>query len=156
MPYLPWDTDRMRDQAADLIEQLDDQHDLYQSGVEDEVDPSLLLALLNVTPEAEIQREIRDMVDELDIGLRIVHTQETIDRFAKFAKESLAQPITGSWGKAVFTNRREDGEDTSRIMQQQFNALRVRLTSWFPILQIGSRSSVAWTLVLKVPRKMQV
>lgn len=131
MPYLPWDTDRMRDQAADLIEQLDDQHDLYQSGVEDEVDPSLLLALLNVTPEAEIQREIRDMVDELDIGLRIVHTQETIDRFAKFAKESLAQPITGSWGKAVFTNRREDGEDTSRIMQQQFNALEFAWTLSF-------------------------
>ncbi|KAK7744941.1 hypothetical protein SLS53_003174 [Cytospora paraplurivora] len=100
------------------------------SGVEDEVDSSLLLALLNVTPEAELQREIRDIIDELDIILHIVHQQnEMIHRFVKFAKESLAQPIASSSGKSVFYDKREDGEDTSRIMQQQYDAFKTRSDS---------------------------
>lgn len=67
--------------------------EIYQSRVEDKVDPSLLLALLNVTPEAELQREIRDIIDELDIILHIVNQQkEMITRFVKFAKEILIPP----------------------------------------------------------------
>ncbi|ROW18177.1 hypothetical protein VPNG_00044 [Cytospora leucostoma] len=104
--------------------------DIYESGVEDEVDSSILLALLNVTPEAELQREIRDIIDELDIILHIVHQQkEMINRFVKFAKESLAQPNADLSEKSVFYDKREDGEDIVRIMQQQYDAFRDRSDS---------------------------
>lgn len=54
----------------------------------EKVDPNLLLALLNVTHEAELQREIRDIIDELDIILHIAkQQQEMIKRFVKFALE---------------------------------------------------------------------
>lgn len=61
---------------------------IYQSGVEDKVDPALILALLNVTPEAELQREIRDIIDELDIILHIAKQQnDMITRFVKLASQ---------------------------------------------------------------------
>lgn len=63
---------------------------IYQSEGEDKVDPRIMLALLDVTPEAELQREIRDIIDELDIMLHIVGQQEeVIKRFIKFADEVL-------------------------------------------------------------------
>jgi hypothetical protein len=49
-----------------------------------------MLALLDVTPEAELQREIRDIIDELDIMLHIVRQQqEVIRRFVRFAEDVL-------------------------------------------------------------------
>lgn len=49
-----------------------------------------MLALLDVTPEAELQREIRDIIDELDIMLHIVgQQQEVIRRFVRFAEDVL-------------------------------------------------------------------
>lgn len=49
-----------------------------------------MLALLDVTPEAELQREIRDIIDELDIMLHIVgQQQEVIKRFVRFAEDVL-------------------------------------------------------------------
>lgn len=53
-----------------------------------------MLALLDVTPEAELQREIRDIIDELDIMLHIVgQQQEVIKRFVKFAEDVLPGQI---------------------------------------------------------------
>ncbi|KAL1861709.1 hypothetical protein Daus18300_008678 [Diaporthe australafricana] len=81
---------------------------IYQSEVEDKVDPRIMLALLDVTPEAELQREIRDIIDELDIMLHIVgQQQEVIERFVRFAEEILnsnlakfEQPSSGNVAKA--------------------------------------------------------
>lgn len=58
------------------------------------MDPALLLALLNVTPEAELQREIRDIVDELDIILHIAKQQkDMISRFVKFANQIIEADV---------------------------------------------------------------
>ncbi|KAI7783182.1 hypothetical protein LA080_012478 [Diaporthe eres] len=63
---------------------------IYQVEAEDKVDPRIMLALLDVTPEAELQREIRDIIDELDIMLHIVgQQQEVIKRFVRFAEDVL-------------------------------------------------------------------
>lgn len=60
-----------------------------------------MLALLDVTPEAELQREIRDIIDELDIMLHIVGQQEeVIKRFIKFADEVLETNSAKSPGQA--------------------------------------------------------
>lgn len=67
---------------------------IYQSGVEEKVDSDLLLALLNVTPEAELQREIRDIIDELDIILHIAkQQQEMIKRFVRFATDMIEADV---------------------------------------------------------------
>lgn len=60
-----------------------------------------MLALLDVTPEAELQREIRDIIDELDIMLHIVGQQEeVIKRFIKFADEVLQTTFAKSPAQA--------------------------------------------------------
>lgn len=75
---------------------------IYQSEGEDKVDPRIMLALLDVTPEAELQREIRDIIDELDIMLHIVGQQEeVIKRFIKFADEGLQTNSTKSPGQVA-------------------------------------------------------
>lgn len=75
---------------------------IYQSEGEDKVDPRIMLALLDVTPEAELQREIRDIIDELDIMLHIVGQQEeVIKRFIKFADEVLQTNSTKSPGQVA-------------------------------------------------------
>ncbi|KUI60042.1 hypothetical protein VP1G_07264 [Cytospora mali] len=105
--------------------------EIYQSGVEDKVDPSLLLALLNVTLEAELQREIRDIIDELDIVVHIVDQQkEMVTRFVKFAEELLKPPILDacSPGKSGFflsvSENKEERDNTMHIMQQQYDAFK--------------------------------
>lgn len=61
-----------------------------------------MLALLDVTPEAELQREIRDIIDELDIMLHIVGQQEeVIKRFIKFADEVLETNSAKSPGQVA-------------------------------------------------------
>lgn len=96
---------------------------IYQTGVEDKVDPRIMLALLDVTPEAELQREIRDIIDELDIMLHIVgQQQEVIERFVRFAEEILkpnaakfnrhTSPVEGS--KAQETVRDQIGSFETR------------------------------------------
>lgn len=68
--------------------------EICQSGVEDRVDPRLILSLLNVTPEAELQREIRDIIDELDIILHIAkQQQEMISRFIRFATQIISADV---------------------------------------------------------------
>ncbi|PSR79122.1 hypothetical protein BD289DRAFT_105629 [Coniella lustricola] len=68
--------------------------DIYQSGLQDKVDPHLMLSLLNVTPEAELQREIGDIIDELDIMLHVTkQQQEMVNRFVKFALEIMSADI---------------------------------------------------------------
>lgn len=75
---------------------------IYQSEGEDKVDPRIMLALLDVTPEAELQREIRDIIDELDIMLHIVGQQEeVIKRFIKFADEVLQTNSAKSPGQVA-------------------------------------------------------
>lgn len=65
-----------------------------QAGSEDSVDPGLLNALLNVSLEADLQREIRDIIDELDIVLHIVQQQQDmIARFKKFAEQIMQSDI---------------------------------------------------------------
>ncbi|ROV99977.1 hypothetical protein VMCG_06156 [Cytospora schulzeri] len=104
--------------------------EIYQSGIEDKVDPSLLLALLNVTPEAELQREIRDIIDELDIIMHIVTQQkEMITRFVKLAKEILKPPTIDarSPAKSGFFESAQDMlecDRTMNIMQQQHDAFK--------------------------------
>lgn len=104
--------------------------EIYQSGIEDKVDPSLLLALLNVTPEAELQREIRDIIDELDIIMHILYQQqEMITRFVKFAKEILKPPnldvhCPGKSDSSESASETEERDNTMRIMQQQHDAFR--------------------------------
>lgn len=59
------------------------------------MDPDLLLALLNVAAEAELQREIRDIIDELDIILHIANQQKVmVTRFVKFAKHMTESDLT--------------------------------------------------------------
>ncbi|KKY38441.1 putative ankyrin repeat protein [Diaporthe ampelina] len=75
---------------------------IYQSEVEDKVDPRIMLALLDVTPEAELQREIRDIIDELDIMLHIVgQQQEVIRRFVRFAEDVLGPNPAKSPGQVA-------------------------------------------------------
>lgn len=63
------------------------------------MDPNLLLALLNVTPEAELQREIRDIIDELDIIFHLAkQQQEMIKRFVKFAVEMIEADVSKYMG----------------------------------------------------------
>lgn len=70
--------------------------------MEDKVDPRIMLALLDVTPEAELQREIRDIIDELDIMLHIVGQQEeVIKRFVRFAEDVLKTNPVKSPGQAA-------------------------------------------------------
>lgn len=70
--------------------------------MEDKVDPRIMLALLDVTPEAELQREIRDIIDELDIMLHIVGQQEeVIKRFVRFAEDVLKTNPVKSHGQAA-------------------------------------------------------
>lgn len=84
---------------------------IYQSGVEDKVDPELLLALLNVTLEAELQREIRDIIDELDIILHIANQQkEMVIRFVKFAKQITESDLTSQ-------------RDSTRALDDEFTAI---------------------------------
>lgn len=85
---------------------------IYQSGIEDKVDPALILALLNVTPEAELQREIRDIIDELDIILNIAKQQnDIITRFVKLASQIM--------DAAVKKHKKGDGTTSKRLVQQQ-------------------------------------
>ncbi|KAK2610531.1 hypothetical protein N8I77_003954 [Diaporthe amygdali] len=99
---------------------------IYQSGVEDEVDPRIMLALLNVTPEAELQREIRDIIDELNIMLHIVgQQQEVIKRFVRFAEEILRSTKsnpTKSLGQAVSATP----VDVLSIVNDQINSFETR------------------------------
>lgn len=77
---------------------------IYQSEAEDKVDPRIMLALLDVTPEAELQREIRDIIDELDIMLHIVgQQQEVIKRFVRFAEDVLGPNLATSRGQVAPT-----------------------------------------------------
>lgn len=99
---------------------------IYQSGVEDEVDPRIMLALLNVTPEAELQREIRDIIDELNIMLHIVgQQQEVIKRFVRFAEEILRSTKsnpTKSLGQAMSATP----VDVPNIVSDQINSFETR------------------------------
>ncbi|KUI67954.1 hypothetical protein VM1G_02760 [Cytospora mali] len=105
--------------------------EIYQSGVEDKVDPSILLALLNVTPEAELQRENRDIIDELDIVVHIVNQQkEMVTRFVKSAKELLKPPTLDACSprRSGFflsvSEEKEERDNTIHIMQQQYDAFK--------------------------------
>lgn len=61
-----------------------------------------MLALLDVTPEAELQREIRDIIDELDIMLHIVgQQQEVIKRFVRFADDVLRTKFAKPTGQVT-------------------------------------------------------
>lgn len=61
---------------------------------EENVGPGLLNALLDISWEASLQREIRDIIDELDIVLHIVRQQQDmIIRFVKFAKQIMDSDI---------------------------------------------------------------
>jgi hypothetical protein len=63
---------------------------LYKSGIDDAVPTETLLSLLNVDAEAQLQREIRDIIDELEIMIHIIKQQEdVITRFAKISLEIL-------------------------------------------------------------------
>lgn len=65
-----------------------------QASSEDNVDPKLLNALLDVSLEADLQREIRDIIDELDIVLHIVQQQQDmITRFKTFAEQIMGSEI---------------------------------------------------------------
>lgn len=51
-----------------------------------------LLPLLNIIPESQLQREIRDIIDELEIMIHIVKQQEdVISMFNSRAREILEQ-----------------------------------------------------------------
>lgn len=55
-----------------------------------------------MTPEAELQREIRDIIDELDIMLHIVgQQQEVIKRFVRFAEDVLGPNPAKSPGQVA-------------------------------------------------------
>lgn len=59
------------------------------------MDPTLIFALLNVTPEAELQREIRDIIDELDIILHIAKQKnDMISRFFKHANQIMDADVS--------------------------------------------------------------
>lgn len=84
-----------------------------------------MLALLDVTPEAELQREIRDIIDELDIMLHIVRQQqEVIKRFVRFAEDVLrttpAKP-PGQIGSAT-------PAEVSKIVEDQASSFESRKT----------------------------
>lgn len=104
---------------------------IYQSGVEDKVDPELLLALLNVTPEAELQREIRDIIDELDIILHIANQQkEMVTRFVKFAKQITESDLTSQRDStralddefAAIPGHVQQSKETVKLLEQQQSA----------------------------------
>lgn len=115
---------------------------IYQSGVEDKVDPELLLALLNVTPEAELQREIRDIIDELDIILHIANQQkEMVTRFVKFAKQITESDLANQSdfarvlheemkehhhaNRSYVEDRAEQSKETVKLLEQQQSAFNV-------------------------------
>jgi hypothetical protein len=54
--------------------------DIYQSPVDEGIPDRLVLPLLNITHEGRLQREIRDIIDELDIMIHIVRQQEEVIR----------------------------------------------------------------------------
>lgn len=95
---------------------------IYQSGIEDKIDPALILALLNVTPEAELQREIRDIIDELDIILHIAKQQnEMISRFVKLASQIIDADVKRyeDGGRTTLNPLNERRTTLDRLNQQQ-------------------------------------
>lgn len=95
---------------------------IYQSGIEDKVDPALILALLNVTPEAELQREIRDIIDELDIILHISKQQnDMITRFVKLASQIIDADVNKYDYLIKHSNHQETTLEATlkRLAQQQ-------------------------------------
>jgi hypothetical protein len=63
---------------------------LYKFTTSEEVPAKTLLPLLNIIHESQLQREIRDIIDELEIMLHIVKQQEdVINKFIQRATEIL-------------------------------------------------------------------
>jgi hypothetical protein len=112
---------------SDVEERVDPS--IYQSDIEDKVDPRIMLALLNVTPEAELQREIRDIIDELNIMLHIVgQQQEVIKRFARFAEDVLKTNPAKPHGQAA-PSTPVDVQDIVADQIKSFEARRAGLLS---------------------------
>lgn len=88
-----------------------------------------MLALLDVTPEAELQREIRDIIDELDIMLHIVgQQQEVIKRFFRFA-EDLLRTNTAKYPGQVVSPTPSDVQNTVADQIKAFDSRKADLQS---------------------------
>ncbi|KAK2049929.1 hypothetical protein LZ31DRAFT_581266 [Colletotrichum somersetense] len=69
---------------------------IYNSKSKYEDTAQLHASLLNISPEGKLQREIRDIIDELDIMIHVNHKQkEVIKRFVKNV-ENIYDP-SGTW-----------------------------------------------------------
>lgn len=89
---------------------------------EENVDPSLLGALLNISFEADLQREIRDIIDELDIMLHIVQQQQDmIARFVNFARQIMQSRCT-KFDEHRRLDDRPIGYGTIKKQAQEMNA----------------------------------
>lgn len=100
-----------------------------QTGDGENVDPALLRALLNVNLEAELQREIRDIIDELDIILHIVQQQQDmITRFVKFAEQIMELDISSLKEQQSSTPENVDNADSTTLeaLMQQKSTFKIR------------------------------
>ncbi|KAF6805552.1 ankyrin repeat protein [Colletotrichum sojae] len=75
----------------------------------------LHLSLLNINPEGKLQREIKDIIDELDIMIHVNNKQrEVIKRFTKHV-EAMYDP-TGEWRDETMS---PDGDRSYRSQRQR-------------------------------------
>jgi hypothetical protein len=89
---------------------------LTRSTAKHDIPPQELLPLLDLGPESELQREIRDIIDELDIMLYIVkQQQEIIGHFKTNAKEILTS------GRNKKENRGREDEEGLGLEYKVFN-----------------------------------
>lgn len=96
---------------------------MYLSGVE-EIDPTILLALSDVTLEAELHREIRDIIDEIDIVLRVMGQQkEAITKFVKFASQILDDNVEKYRSTVVEPEAEAESATESSIQRETINVI---------------------------------
>lgn len=87
-----------------------------QAYSEEYVDSSLLSALLNVSLEADLQREIRDIIDELDIILHIAHQQsDMIARVKNLAEQILDSNICHLQSQSMASSSSKSDNEKARV-----------------------------------------
>lgn len=98
----------------------------------------LHLSLLNINPEGKLQREIKDIIDELDIMIHVNNKQrEVIKRFTKHV-EAMYDP-TGEWrdettspdGDRSYRSQRQRREDGSPHDTPETRKREREEFSWF-------------------------
>ncbi|RYP93877.1 hypothetical protein DL770_000073 [Monosporascus sp. CRB-9-2] len=113
----------------------------------------LHVPLLDINPEGKLQREIKDIIEELDIMIHITKTQkDVLTTFIGFAKEKL-EPVGGTnykWFKLNADERLADIQDRIEKLQELRNTADNTATSVGDLLELKQQQASvvqAWQAV---------